>query len=130
MVSFVLLLIVTVALLCLTALLWCQSLYRLIAYKAAVGHVTGYRREEDCYLPKFEYMTETGETIACVSDSGRGVKSCDKGSEVRVLYSPRDPSKATIRSFSSMWVIPIGLTAIACVFVFFALSEWAELFAQ
>ena len=108
--------------------LWCQSLYRVLAYRRAIGHVTGYRREDDCYFAKLEFVIESGEIVACVSDVGRGVKEYTTGTEVRVLYNPSKPSEATVYSFSSLWAAPIIATSIASVFLFFIIKEWAKYF--
>lgn len=96
------LLLLTALLVALTIWLWCQSPYRAFMYDSTVGCVTGYRREDGCYVAEIRFVTAVGETIEAVSDAPRGVKEWQSGEEVRVLYNRRNPRKAIIRSVSSL----------------------------
>lgn len=129
MIADIFFLVLTAVLLILTIALWCQSIYRLLTYKSVAGRVTGYRQDEDCYFAKVEFVAESGETVTATCDSGCGAKQYAIDAGIRVLYKPSDPSVAMIRSVSHMWFAPILMSAIAGVFLFGTIRDWAKYFS-
>jgi hypothetical protein len=94
-----------------------DSLRRLFGGTMTTGTVVGYELVEDCYCPIIEFTARDGSQHHFTSGSGRGTKQYREGARVRIVYDPAREDRATIRSFSSLWLLPIMLAVFAALFV-------------
>jgi hypothetical protein len=77
---------------------------------------TGATRQDGCYCPRIRFQTTDGHEIDFVSDSGNNPASYSVGESVSLLYDPQHPEKASINSFTSLWLLPIllGILGVGC----------------
>jgi hypothetical protein len=94
-----------------------ESLRRFRRGAFATGTVVGYELVEDCYWPIVEFTTRDGSQRRFTSGSGRGSKQYREGAKVSVVYDLVRKERAAIRSFSSLCLFPLVLTAFAAVFL-------------
>jgi hypothetical protein len=104
-----------------------ESVRRLYRGVVTTGTVVGYQLVEDCYCPIVEFTAPDGSPRRFTSDSGRGTKQYREGKRVTVVYDPTKQSSAAIRSFSSLWLFPVVLTAFATVFLCAGLGVFRSL---
>ncbi len=55
------------------------------------------------YAPKIRFKTETGTMIEFTSSSGSNPPSYSRGEQVKIFYSSKNPDKAKVDSFFSLW---------------------------
>jgi hypothetical protein len=104
-----------------------QTVRRLYRGAVTFGTVVGYRLIEDCYCPVVEFTARDGSPCRFISGSGRGTKQYREGERVTVVYDPAKQSSAAIRSFSSLWLLPVMLTVFATAFLCFGLGVFRSL---
>jgi hypothetical protein len=81
-----------------------------------LGHVQSWREGEHLYFPLIEFTTADGRRIEFRSNIGASWPTSQVNDPVEVLYDPRRPDEAVIRSFASLWLLPGVLTAIGLGF--------------
>ena len=59
------------------------------------------------FYPVVRYETEGGKHVSFTSSSGSYPSPYKRGDRVTVLYDPKNPQKARIMSFRSMWLAPV-----------------------
>ena len=59
------------------------------------------------YQPKITFPTQTGETVSLTSVLMSNPPRFRVGQQVPVVYDPSNPSRAYIRSFSSLWFVSL-----------------------
>jgi len=67
------------------------------------------------YSPQVQFTTDDGKVITFTSSNGSGRKPYRIETAIKVLYAPDDPTKATIKSFTNLFLLGI-------VLVFFGLG--------
>ena len=68
------------------------------------------------YYPRFSFQTRDGQGIVVISKTGSSQSVYREDERVTVLYDPRQPDQASIKSFSELWmssVILCGMGAIS-----------------
>jgi Protein of unknown function (DUF3592) len=68
------------------------------------------------YYPRVRFATEGGRPFEFTGNVGSSPASFDVGEEVRVLFDPAEPSKASIDSFMQLWFTPLLLAGMGTVF--------------
>ncbi|WP_423371117.1 DUF3592 domain-containing protein [Burkholderia sp. LMG 32019] len=63
------------------------------------------------------FKTETGRTVTFAQGSSSTGNTLNSGDSVRVLYDPRNPDRAVVRSFGEQWGAILILCAIGLPFV-------------
>jgi hypothetical protein len=84
------------------------------------GTVIGYKEYQiqmgkPSYSPQVQFTTDDGKVITFTSSNGSGRKPYRIETAIKVLYAPDDPTKATIKSFTNLFLLGI-------VLVFFGLG--------
>ncbi len=102
------------------------SLCKVAAWHRTTGRVVGHRKIEGCYVPRVEFLSADGATLTFRSGTGRGVRDYANGAIVKVLYNPKDPTKAEIDTFMRLWFFPLVMAAGAALFIGGALATWGE----
>jgi hypothetical protein len=103
-------------------LLWFRSTIHWVrSASSAQGRIQGFVKSlseegRDYYYPLIAFKTPDGRQIEFRSKLGRERPTYQVNDPVEVLYDPRRPDKAVIRSFSSLWLFPGILTAIGLGF--------------
>jgi hypothetical protein len=69
------------------------------------------------YSPKIEFTTDSGTQLTFIASVASQRKSYRIDDKVKVLYSPDDPEKADLKSFSNLWLFPVFLGMFALVFL-------------
>jgi hypothetical protein len=59
------------------------------------------------YYPIFQFVADNGKEVTGVADVGSSWQRFRVGASVRVLYSPDEPTKAQLRTFTDLWLFPI-----------------------
>jgi len=67
------------------------------------------------YRPVFEFQTPDGSTHKFASSMASNPQSYFEGDKERIIYRPDNPRSASIYSFMSLWLIPIGFYAAAII---------------
>ena len=74
------------------------------------------------YYPTFQFVADNGQRVTSVASVGSSGRRYRVGASVRVLYSPDDPTKAQLSSFTDLWLMPVFLglfgSAFLCVGVY------------
>jgi hypothetical protein len=91
-----------------------RSSYRKIKnWKTDVGTVIDYYAQSGGsqmhYAPRIQFVADDGKQIVFVASTGSNRQSYRIGANVKILYSPNDPEKADLKSFTNLWVLPIFL---------------------
>lgn len=68
------------------------------------------------YRPVVSFRVGTAQTIRFQSIAHSNPPEYELGDSVRVLYDPGCPSEARIRSFTSLWLLPIVLGGLGLIF--------------
>ena len=102
-------------------LLWFRSTAHWVrGASSAPGRILGFvqtsREGKDLYYPLIAFESADGRRIEFRSKIGRERPTYRVNDPVEVLYDPRKPDEAVIRSFSSLWLFPGILTAIGLGF--------------
>lgn len=103
-------------------LLWFRSTRHWVrGASSAQGRVLGFAKTlneegKDFYYPLIAFKTAEGRTIEFRSKIGRERPMYQVNDPVEVLYEPRRPNEAVIRSFGSLWLFPGILTALGLGF--------------
>lgn len=66
----------------------------------------GRHQNRTSYLPQVQFVSVDGQTNTFYSATGSGRKPYPIGAAVGVIYPLDDPAKATIRSFSNLYLFP------------------------
>jgi hypothetical protein len=61
------------------------------------------------YYPTFQFITDDGKEVTSVGPVGSSRPRYRVGASVKVLYSPDNPEKAQLNSFTDLWLMPILL---------------------
>lgn len=70
------------------------------------------------YFPVVEFSTRSTARMRFRSDAGsEGAPEYEVGTEVDVLYDPRDPMHARIGSFTQLWAVPLATGCIGLTIV-------------
>jgi hypothetical protein len=77
---------------------------------------TSNRGSSWAYYPRIRFRTADDQEISFISDVGTRPPSYRVNEPVTVLYDPRQPYSASIRSFGSLWAGSIVLLAMGVVF--------------
>jgi hypothetical protein len=64
------------------------------------------------YRPKITFTTQTGETVPLTSVLDSSRQEFRVGQEVPVIYDPGHPSRARLRSFTSLWLVSLIFGAV------------------
>jgi hypothetical protein len=59
------------------------------------------------YAPVFSFTASDGRTYTVTSNTSSNPPGFDPGQDVRVLYSPRNPSHARLKSTIQLWLISL-----------------------
>jgi len=76
---------------------------------------SGYRGGSRFY-PRVRFRTEDGREVSFVSNVGTRPAIYRVNDAVKVIYDPRDPNRARIRSVINLWLVPIILGALGTLF--------------
>jgi hypothetical protein len=100
---------------------WFQSTRAFIASAATaegtvVDLVQSRSSNSTMYSPVVRYNTATGELIEFVSSVSSNPPGYHKGEKVEVMYSPSEPSKASINTFFNLWFGHLILGGLGSVF--------------
>lgn len=68
------------------------------------------------YYPTFQFVADNGQSITSVASIGSSRRRYRVGASVRVLYSPDDPQKAQLNSFTDLLLLPIFLGCFGLAF--------------
>jgi hypothetical protein len=68
------------------------------------------------YHPRVRFRTPRGQEIDFVSDTGSTPASFRVHDNVQVFYDPENPTKASINSFGSLWMLPLIFSGLGSVF--------------
>lgn len=82
-----------------------------------IAHASG--RSSDgtlTYAPVISFRTPDGQVVEFKSQASSSSPSPAVGEAVEVLYNPRQPQEAEINTFSSLWILPIILSALGAGF--------------
>jgi hypothetical protein len=77
---------------------------------------------EESYHPVVQFTTVSGAGITFESVAGSYPPAYHKGEQVPVVYDPTQPHAAAIRSFVSLWLLPIVLASLGGIFTFIGLG--------
>ena len=69
------------------------------------------------YHPVYAFKTEDGQEITREDKLGSNPPAFKDGQEVQVLYSPRNPQRAKIKTFSGLYFTPSILFFMGAVFL-------------
>ncbi|QHG14682.1 DUF3592 domain-containing protein [Nostoc sp. ATCC 53789] len=73
-------------------------------------------RSSYAYYPVIKFTARSGETTVFESNSGSNPPEFAKGQQVEILYSPEKPNSAMIKSWLSLWFLPVMLTGLGSIF--------------
>ena len=59
------------------------------------------------YAPVFDFTASDGHTYTITSDTASNPPAYEAGDSVRVLYNPRTPSRARLKSTIQLWLFPL-----------------------
>ena len=108
-----------------------QSVIRIATWRRCQGKIVGYKTEmsddQKFYLPRVSFTDASGEVITFNNPQGRGVKGRKKNDSVTVLYNPRDPKDAQIKSWSNLWLSPFFFLGLSAPFIIKGLQEMGYL---
>ena len=108
--------VIGIAFLILAVVLFVRRMSAALRGASALGCVRGHeeRATEDgvSYLPIVEFTDAAGKLHRFTSVAGRGEKTPQAGTTVRVRYVPGDPKVAYIESFLHMWAAPLACTVL------------------
>ncbi len=113
----VLMVCVGLVLLGLSGWLGIQSVARLTRWCRSERTVVKFSRVEGCSCPVVEFALADGTTVTFTASSGRGTRQFKEGDSVPILYNPRDPQEADLRTCFAMWFFPVALGLLGLVFV-------------
>jgi len=68
------------------------------------------------YYPTFQFVADNGQRVTSVASVGSSGRRYRVGASVRVLYSPDDPEKAQLNSFTDLMLMPIFLGVFGLAF--------------
>ena len=71
------------------------------------------------YHPRFSFRTVDGQELSLLSNTGTDPPSFHANQAVTVLYDPKQPRDASIRSFAQLWLLPTILCSLGAFFVSF-----------
>jgi len=74
-------------------------------------------RYKTVYYPVIKYQTKDRKNIRFTSSSGSYPSPYKKGDQVEIMYDPKNPLKARIVSFRSMWLFPVLFFGIGGVLI-------------
>ncbi|MFP4299964.1 MAG: DUF3592 domain-containing protein [Spirulinaceae cyanobacterium] len=78
--------------------------------------------------PIVRFTTEAGETIEFRSNVGSNPPTYRPGETIPILYPPENPQRATINSFSSLWLLILIFTVVGGSFTISGVSAlWWKL---
>ena len=77
------------------------------------------------YPPEVRFTAPAGDTIEFRSSGGSTSSMYSIGERVPVLYDPRNPGDAEIRSFTTLWLFPLILGARGVAFGAAGVAGWA-----
>ena len=80
------------------------------------GNVRRGSYRGDTFYPRVRFRTEDGRDISFVSNIGTKPASYHINNAVTVVYDPRNPNRAYIRSVMNLWLLPIILGALGALF--------------
>jgi hypothetical protein len=90
---------------------------------SAIGVVTDLKSTEmqagmQSYNPMVQFQTHDGRMVEFESDTGGPEESSyPPGGQVEVLYDPLNPEKAHIKTFFTLWLIPLFFSGLGAVFL-------------
>ena len=93
----------------------------------ATGTIVGYYErhtthatssDERSYHAQVKFITDEGKDIRFTSDYGNNYRPYDIGEDVEVLYDPEWPKDARIKSFWSLWFLPIVFGLLCVSFIY------------
>ncbi len=79
------------------------------------------------YAPVFQFMASDGRTYTVSSDVYGKESAVRYGKPVQVLYWPEDPQSARIKSFATLWTLPLVIGVVGagfCVVPAIVLVAW------
>jgi len=82
---------------------------------------------EESYHPVVQFTTASGARITFESVAGSYPPAYRTGEQVLVVYDPAQPHAAAIRSFVSLWLLPIVLASLGGIFAFIGLGLFFRL---
>jgi hypothetical protein len=68
------------------------------------------------FYPRIRFRTSDGQEIVFVSDTGSSPPSYRVNQPVTVLYDPRQPDHASIKSFMELWMLSAILCGLGTIF--------------
>jgi hypothetical protein len=69
------------------------------------------------FYPRFSFQTSDGQGIAVISNTGSAQPVYSEGEAVTVLFDPRQPDHASVKSFTDLWRHSIILCGMGAVFL-------------
>ena len=99
------------------------------------GEVIKLVEEEDdedgiYYKPKIKFTTTTGRIVSFISLSGSNPPAYSEGQKIPILYDPKAPENAKIKSFFAIWFGPLLVTILGLIFSAIGISSWIYLFKK
>jgi len=92
-------------------------------WKTASGTVVGNKvisapaSQMPHYYPTFQFVADNGQSVTSVASVGSAGQRYRVGASVKVLYSPDDPMKAQLSSFTDLWLMPVFLGLFGSAFL-------------
>jgi len=74
------------------------------------------------YAPIISFTTKEGDKIEFTSAIGNNSPSYRVGETVEIIYDPKEPNKADINSFTSLWMAPLILGVFGIIFFLIGFS--------
>jgi Protein of unknown function (DUF3592) len=69
------------------------------------------------FYPRVHFRTADGQEITMITNSGSSPPSYYVGEAVTILYDPRQPYRAEIRSFGDLWTSPLVFSGLGLIFL-------------
>ncbi len=66
--------------------------------------------------PEFRFQDQHGKTHTVLSEFASDPPAFKVGERVQVLYDPENPARARIKSFATLWLLPLGFTLFGLLF--------------
>lgn len=97
--------------------------------KPATGKIEGYEARESTTrrngvtkkkivnYPVFSFKGEKGAEHKVTAGAGQSKSTYAIGEAVPVLYSPENPQEARINNFAQMWMGPVAIGVMGCMFL-------------
>jgi len=84
------------------------------------------------YYPRISFRTADGQEISFITNTGSNPPSYRVNEPVTILYDPKQPYHAYIRSFTDLWLLPTILCPLGLVFCSFGVVAviWKALNAR